>query len=104
MVPSEPLRGSDTLKISRKEGDGIYHDYDISLDDVLKFLTSKIREINKEDIAGVLSRTLREKAAIVHRHSVEDIKDMASALGDHCCDHNSDTVINRNYIFSVEEW
>ena len=102
-----PPRGSDIFTITRKGVDGSADEYKVSLDDLLKFMSYKTRAISKEDIAGVLARTLREKASIRHRHSAEDIQGIAEAIADaHCCAHGGEgeDTVHPEFVFTKTDW
>lgn len=76
---ADGLRGSDKITITRTDL-GKSQQYEVSLDDFIGFAGMKLRGVSKADIAGVLSRTLREKASVRHRHTAEEIDGIAEEI------------------------
>lgn len=76
---TDGLRGSDKIIVTRRAGD-VDVEIRVRLDDIIDFFTLKTRGVSREDIAGVLSRTLREKASVRHRHTAEEIDGLVSEV------------------------
>lgn len=85
------LRATDRIEIRR---DGVL--VSASIQDLLIYLAEKIPTVTRDDIHGVLTSQLREKAPIDHKHDDLDIDKITEKI--------NNLIINRAVKFKINDW